>query len=328
MKTYAISGAGIAGLACALALASEGHGVTLFDKGRRPGGRVATRRAHGASFNHGAQFVTARGDSLTSALAELQAAGRVAPWPAAGTHKFVGTPGMSALPAALAETAAGRGVRLLSERHVAWLHRADAGWHVRHMPAAEMRPGAVAETGGMLEGPFDAVLLALPAPQAVPLLRGVHAAFAEAAASAVLAPCWAAMAVFATPVPGADILRPETGAIAWAAREPARPGAPAGPDAWTIHAHADWTRAHLESAPEDAASRLLEVFRGLTGADAPLHLSGHRWRHAQVETPLGQPCLWDGSAAIGAAGDWCIGPRVEAAWESGTALARAVHPGA
>ena len=41
----AIIGAGMAGLACGTALASHGLQPHLFDKGRGPGGRMATRRA-------------------------------------------------------------------------------------------------------------------------------------------------------------------------------------------------------------------------------------------------------------------------------------------
>ena len=44
---FAIVGAGIAGLACAQQLQAAGRTVQLFDKGRRPGGRVATRRMFG-----------------------------------------------------------------------------------------------------------------------------------------------------------------------------------------------------------------------------------------------------------------------------------------
>jgi renalase len=50
----------------------------------------------------------------------------------------------------------------------------------------------------------------------------------------------------------------------------------------------------------------------------------HRWRYALVETPLGQACLWDDAARLGVCGDWCLGGRIEAAHDSGTALARAV----
>lgn len=45
-------GAGIAGIACATTLVRAGITVTLLEKSRRPGGRVATRRMAGLSFNH------------------------------------------------------------------------------------------------------------------------------------------------------------------------------------------------------------------------------------------------------------------------------------
>ena len=67
----AVIGAGIAGLACAATLARAGIGVTLFEKSRRPGGRVATRRVEGLSFNHGAQFATAHGPDFAALLAGL-----------------------------------------------------------------------------------------------------------------------------------------------------------------------------------------------------------------------------------------------------------------
>jgi renalase len=39
-----------------------------------------------------------------------------------------------------------------------------------------------------------------------------------------------------------------------------------------------------------------------------------------VETALGEPCLYDPAQRLGAAGDWCLGPRIEAAFDSGRAL--------
>ena len=38
----------------------QGWAVTVFDKGRGPGGRLATRRADDLRFDHGAQYFTAR----------------------------------------------------------------------------------------------------------------------------------------------------------------------------------------------------------------------------------------------------------------------------
>jgi predicted NAD/FAD-dependent oxidoreductase len=56
----------------------------------------------------------------------------------------------------------------------------------------------------------------------------------------------------------------------------------------------------------------------------PKFLLAHRWRHALVEQPLGLPCLVDEEIAAGACGDWCVAPRVEAAYDSGRALAHSL----
>jgi len=50
----AVIGAGAAGLACAERLAERGLLVQVYDKGRRPGGRIALRNRMGLRFEHGA----------------------------------------------------------------------------------------------------------------------------------------------------------------------------------------------------------------------------------------------------------------------------------
>jgi predicted NAD/FAD-dependent oxidoreductase len=326
-RRYAVLGAGMAGLSCAVTLAQAGHRVLILDKGRRPGGRVATRRLEGATFNHGAQFASVQGPAFASLTADLVAAGTLAAWPAAG-GRLVGVPGMSALPSALAGAAEHLGAHLVMARHAAFLHRAADGWHVRHMPAETMRPGAVSDIGGQHDGPFDAVLVTLPAPQAAALLATVPGcALAARAGEAKLSPCWAVMAIFDTPVTAKDVWRGEDAVVAWAAREGSRPGAPDGPERWMLHAAAGWSAAHLEHDAEDVTAEVLGAFQAMVGAPAPIYAAAHRWRHAQVAAPLGVACLWD-QAGIGAAGDWCIGPRAEAAFDSGRALALAAMAGA
>ncbi len=322
----AVIGAGIAGLACALALARAGHDVTVFDKGRAAGGRIATRRTGETSFNHGAQYATARAPAFRALMSELQAAGVAAPWEAAQEGEDVrwsGVPGMSAIPRHLALQLA---QPVLTERHVAFLRQVGDGWTVRHLASRDTAPGTVADSGGELTGPFHTVLLALPSPQAAPLLAaaGQHR-FAERAAATRYAPCWAGMASFAEPVEAPDAQRRRDGGpLGWVARESSRPGHPGGPDSWALHASADWSRANLERDAGDVAAALVAAFQDLTGAPDPIHRAAQRWRYALVERTLGEDCLWDADAGIGACGDWCIGGRVEAGFLSGEALAAAV----
>lgn len=326
VRSVAIVGAGIAGLACATELARAGVAVTLIEKARRPGGRVATRRVEGVAFNHGAQFATARGPGFGALLAGLQGAGVAAPWIAAGAdgRRMTFVPGMSALPATMADQAVGLGVALQTGRHAAFLHADEAGWSVRHLSAADTRPGATAVCGGEVLPRQDAVLIALPSTQAAGLLATAAHPFAEIAGQAVIAPCWSAMVRFPVSVAGPDVVQDATGPVAWAAREGSRPGHAADPEAWTLNAGAAWSRAHLEDDAESVGQALLAAFRGATGAPAPDLVLAHRWRHALVEAPVGRSCLWDAAARVGACGDWCLGGRVEAAYDSGASLALAV----
>ncbi len=313
----AVIGAGMAGLACAGALHRRGAAVTLFDKSRRVGGRLATRRVNGLIFDHGAQYATVRDPGFAAAMQAMAAAGHAAPWPTAGEGRWCGVPGMSALAGYMEQQGIGT---LHTGRHVAFLHRDDHGWLVRHRDAAETRPGVVSDVGGEVAGPFDRVAVALPAPQAVGLL-GPHA-FADEAARAGMAPCWAAMLAFDEATPAPDLLRPETGALRWIARDSSRPGRPAAPECWVAHATPEWSRAHLEQPAEAVLPLLRDAFAVATGITAEASFAAaHRWRYALAEAPLGTPALWDAAAGLGVCGDWCLGARVEAAFLSGRALA-------
>ena len=102
----AIVGAGMAGLACARALAAAGHVPLLFDKGRGPGGRMSTRRTEHdgrtLTFDHGAQYFTARDDAFVALVRELEAEGAVVRWPTVGDDAWTGAARMSEPVAALA----------------------------------------------------------------------------------------------------------------------------------------------------------------------------------------------------------------------------------
>lgn len=97
---FLIIGGGMAGLSAATALAETGARIVVLDKGRGPGGRMAARRVEIAgeqvSFDHGAQYFTARDPAFREAVAAWEAAGVAARWPAAGADAWVGTPGMNA----------------------------------------------------------------------------------------------------------------------------------------------------------------------------------------------------------------------------------------
>ena len=75
-----VVGAGISGCVCAYQLSEAGHEVTLVEKGRGVGGRMATRRMGGARIDHGAQFFTVRDQRMKDLVEKWQELGKVVPW--------------------------------------------------------------------------------------------------------------------------------------------------------------------------------------------------------------------------------------------------------
>ncbi len=218
----AVIGAGIAGLACAAELARADVPVTVLERARGLGGRLATRRHIDLAFDHGAQFITARSRPFVRYVNVARNAGAAAAWAPSIVEDgqrnwdapiedwYVGTPGMSALVRPLA-----RGLTIQTGTCVHELLRRDSSWELE------------TDTGRRL-GPFGAVVAAVPAPQALSLLAPHGRAFRHLI-SVRMAPCWSLMVSFerGLPVPS-DVLRWTHGALALAARESSKPGRPSG----------------------------------------------------------------------------------------------------
>lgn len=302
----AIIGAGMAGLSCATALTAAGAQVCVFDKGRGPAGRMATRRMETplgeASFDMGAQYFTVRSPAFAEAVAQWLDAGRVAPWPAAGPEAWVGTPSMTAPLKHMAER-----LDISWNSFVAGLSREADGWRLH------LRDGDAS--------PFDAVVIALPAEQATPFLALTDPSFFKRNTLSHTSPCWTAMYAFDTPLSVSNPIFRRQGVVAWAARNSAKPGR-AALETWVVQADHDWSRSHLEQSPETVAEMLLAALLTLTGDEGRTAIAStaHRWRFA-LSTPLGLDCLWNDEIGLGVCGDWLMAPRVESAWLSGTSLA-------
>jgi len=174
-------------------------------------------------------------------------------------------------------------------------------------------------------GPFDAAIVAVPAPQAVPLVAA-SAPLSESVGAVRMHPCWAVMVAFddrvATPFDAAFVTSSPLG---WMARDRSKPQRGLA-ETWVLHASADWSAAHVDDDADSVGPFLLNAFADLVRARLPLpaHLSAHRWRHACGNPPAHHGALIDAGAGLVACGDWCAGNRVEGAFLSGTAAADAV----
>ena len=319
----AVIGAGMAGLSCATALQQAGLHVSIFDKSRGPAGRMSTRRGDGWQCDHGAQYFTARDPDFRAEVARWERAGAAAQWLPAlrrfdpdGTsaaadpaERFVGMPRMTAPAALLASTLALRSGVAVSE-----LQREHAGWRLQ------------AQDIGALGDVYDAVVLAVPAPQAGPLLRAVAPRQAALADGTSMQGCWAMMLQYAAPLAlGFEAAFVNSGPLRWVARDSAKPGRD-GAESWLLHASAEWSEAHIELDAGSVAAQLLPAF-GELGGPAPQHWNVHRWRYASTAAHRTEVCSWDAGLGVGMCGDWLNGGTVEAAWLSGRALAQRIAAG-
>ncbi|ODT58197.1 MULTISPECIES: FAD-dependent oxidoreductase [Paracoccus] len=298
----AIIGAGITGITCARALVAAGLTVTLFDKGRGIGGRLATRRTDGGlRFDHGAQYLPASDPEFAALLGGLVDAGDAAPWPEAAG--IVGTPGMAQIPRALAQ-----GLDIRSGAMVTALRRHGAGWHLG---------------GEGIDHHADRVVLAIPAPQARDLLGGDHPLSGPLAQVRYRANITVMVGVdLAAPRPFATHKGQD--ALAWVAQDSAKPGRDDQPlTTWVVQAAPDYSMHHIDLPFADLAHMIAPQLLELLGAD-PAHLhhaAAHRWLYSQTDRPLGQPFLADDAAGLVVGGDWALGALAEHGWASGRAMA-------
>ncbi len=317
----AVIGAGLAGLACARQLHEAGAQVVVLEKSRGPGGRMATARGDDWQGDLGAQYFTARDPAFVAAVEEWQREGVAARWSGQlvrlgpegvaavddDRERWVGGPRMSAITRNLAQ-----GLDMLTGTRVTGISGRAGQWWLH-------------TDDDQQAGAFHAVVIAVPAPQAAPLLEALTPVFHERAAAVVMRPCWSAvMRVNGDALPF-DAAFVEDASLRWVARDGSKPGRAPDTGIWTVHAGADYSQRRLEADPHEVAEELAAAFRVVTGMTTqPEVLRCHRWRYSQCTGPLTDGYLLAPEAGIGVCGDWCRGSRVEDAWLSGSRLADAL----
>lgn len=315
-RRVAVIGAGPAGLTLARFLTEAGVAVTVFEMEPGPGGRLCTSHQEGGTFDYGIQYFTARAPGFQRMVRTWVEQGHAAVWRGrfgslrdgtvtpelSGPERYVGTPCMSSVARQLASRVEVHyGVWVKSLR---W--EFDGTWLLTSAEGHDL-------------GPFDAVAVAVPAPQAVLLLdmttRAVHHAHME--------PCWAVMADFDEPVPlPLDGVFIHDSQLSWAARDNSKPGRPPG-ERWVLHATSKFTWEYLEDSPWFVASLLVEAFARVSRLELrPRMAVAYRWLYARPSPALNVGSLFDVRRGLGLCGDWCAGSRVEGSIRSGMALAR------
>lgn len=250
-----VVGAGMAGLSAARAL--HGHRrVVVLDKGRGVGGRMATRRIGGATFDHGLPTVEVADPGLGDVAAQWRAEGLLAPWPPGDPASARGVPTMNALAKAMAG-----GLDVRTATRVVDCSVASGRWALRDHSGATWQA--------------DAAIVTAPVPQALELLdgRGVD----DDLAAVTYERCVVVM------VPLDDHSRLGTpsldGAVLAAAVDERTKGTSAVA-ALTLRSTAGAAERWWDDSDDEWAARLLAA-AGL-GPEAAAGAQVHRWRYARV----------------------------------------------
>ncbi|MEO0409630.1 MAG: FAD-dependent oxidoreductase, partial [Cyanobacteria bacterium P01_A01_bin.135] len=187
------------------------------------------------------------------------------------------------------------------------------------------------------EGPCSVtaqgIVLAIPAPQVLPLLPPLPEAdeMAAAIARVTFEPCFSAMVGYGGPVDDISSLglQSPTPVLRWvgfeAAKRPMERVILTLQSSMTFAQQAlDWPLAEVAACLVKSAETLSQV----AALGAPQWQQGHRWRYAFCQQPCPQSCLARPDLALACCGDWCrphqnVGA-VETALRSGEAAATAI----
>lgn len=336
--SIAVIGAGIAGLACASKLRAQGHQVRIFEKSRGLSGRCSTRKINHSTFDHGAQFFTAKSAVFQDFVAAGLQQGVISPWqprcvtPPTSQPWYVAAPGMSAISAVFEHIE-----DIQTQSEVVHSHFKNMSWELHIRTQEKVRTQI-----------FDDVIFAIPAPQAALLLHQVDprqlpqadtfTAHLHLLASIEMLPCWTIMLndpaqqlrqwpfdVYQCPP---DEIA--TQAIAWLANNSSKPHRNSLQESaqWIIQATPNWSIAHLNDQPDTIITSLLQELERLVAfpvTSAPLVAVAHRWKfaHVQVGTERMLNCLWDNENHFGLCGDYFSTSRIESAYLSGITMADA-----
>ena len=291
----------MSGAACAQALSQRGIAVDMFERGRTGGGRMSSPTVHERRVDLGAAYLTAKDESFAALVDDWVRRGLARPW----TDTFdVVSPSGRDVTSGPVRYAAAHGLRSL----------------VKDLLPDEVRYDS--QTGSMNVLDHDAVVLAMPDPQAARLIPDAFEWVDYDPVIAVAAGwperCWdLSDAAFVNDDPD----------ISFIADDGARRGD--GAPVLVVHTTAGRARRHLDR-PDDAVAPVLNAVGRLLGVAAePVYAHVHRWTFAKPVGTHGDDAygLLPGDRPVGVCGDaWCPSgaPRVESAWLSGRRLAGAI----
>lgn len=294
--------------------------ITVFEKSRGVGGRIATRYASKFEFDHGAQFFTARTAGFREFLRPLINNGIVANWTArfveidrdrviserqwhADVPHFVGVPRMNEIGKFLS-----RDLNIELDTAITIIRREGMRW-------------TLIDDAGNAFGDYDWVVLTAPAPQTATLAAD-YPQLVSFCNRRELVGCYGLMLGFEEPLElpwHAAVVRNSD--VSWVSVNSSKPGRKA-PYTLVIHATNAWANAHIDEDRDYVRENMLSTASLACGKDLreAVHCEVQRWRYANIGKQNGPASFIDDEAKLAACGDWFVHGKVEAAFCSASDL--------
>lgn len=322
MRKIAVIGAGLSGLTFASRVNAKAE-VTVFEKSRGIGGRMATRYAEHYEFDHGAQYFTAKGKAFQEFLEPFVEKEIVRNWQpnlvtlskggakqrVSNHPSYVASPRMNSLSKELAKD-----LKLVGNSHIEQITGSAGVWEL-------------IDKEGSSHGVFDEVVFAIPSHQAAVLVPE-NFKYLEQIKQVKMDACFSLMLGFKNPLQvdfdGAFV---EGSPIGWMSINSSKPERPQG-FSMMVQSQNRWAEANVDEDKDKVQAMLLEEASQLLNHDlsSAEHQVLHRWLYASTSVPGGESFFHDEHNQLACIGDWCIKGRVEAAFDSGNLLAQKMRP--
>jgi len=318
----AIIGTGISGITIAQNLKDFAN-VSLFEKSRGVGGRMASRRSGPYEFDHGAQFFTAKSENFKKFISPLIKKNVVQQWDARFAEfknnkvlrritwdseypHYVGSPGMNSITKYLSK---GLDIKL-NVKIDKIVRKSNNDW--------ELFDDNLNNLGG-----FDWVISTAPAIQSAEILPKCFKQQSDLLNKKMVG-CFSLMLGFKNaPALEWDAALISDADISWVSINSSKPGR-AKSFSMLVHSTNAWAENHLSDESQSVISYLSKETTRIIGHDTNKanHIGLHAWRYANIGKQDKSNLLIDYDNRLAACGDWLTHGRIESAFEAGFMMAQ------
>ncbi len=321
----AIIGAGISGLVVARELTKLAK-ITVFEKARGVGGRMATRSIDNYQFDHGSQHFFVKTTAFKNFLQPLEEQKIISRWDADFceidsnkiVHRtkwskenphFVGTPKMNNLCKYLATD-----IDVKSQVQVKNIVKKNNQWQLFDLENQSL-------------GEFDWVISTAPAKQTADLIPECFCHLQQVK-NIKMTGCFSLMLAFEKPLEiswQAALVR--NSKISWISLDSSKPQR-ISKNCLVVHSTNSWAEENMENDLDCLKSELISELSQIIGfnANEAIHANIHRWRYANISKQKGDESLVDKVNKLATCGDWLIHGRIESAFISSMNLVDKIKP--